>query len=93
MMILNGPLKETAGIRQRLDQIILADEPDEQTLAGVFEYLDFDLDGYRLTQKGQLTLREIKSIARQFLKALTNIHHANIVHTGQILFAQLKWLD
>ncbi|KAH6718576.1 kinase-like domain-containing protein [Leptodontidium sp. MPI-SDFR-AT-0119] len=80
MTILKGPLKDTEGIRQLVDQIVLG-EVNEQTRAGVFEYLDFDLHKYYLTQKHQFSRLQIKSIARQILKALSNTHKQDIVHT------------
>jgi serine/threonine protein kinase len=82
MMILKGPVKNTDGIRQLVDQIVLTVGVDEQTRAGVFEHLDFDLHRYHLTQKHQFSRLQIKSIARQILKALSNTHKQDIVHTG-----------
>src|SRR3954469_9202266 len=79
MMILKGPLKNTKGIRQLVDQIVLTVGVDEQTRAGVFEHLDFDLHRYYLTQKHQFSRLQIKSIARQILKALSNTHKQDIV--------------
>lgn len=82
MTILKGPLKNTEGIRQLVDQIVLTEGVDEQLRAGVFEHLDFDLHKYYLTQKHQFSRLQIKSIARQILKALSNAHRQNIFHTG-----------
>lgn len=82
MMILNNPLKNAGGIRQLIDQIIIKTGLGEETRAGVFEYLDVDLHKLHLTQKCQLSRLEIKSIARQVLKALCVTHRHNIVHTG-----------
>lgn len=82
MIILSGPLKNAEGIRQLIDQIILTEGFDRHLRAGVFEHLDFDLHKYYLTQKHQLSRLQIKSIARQILKALSNTHKQNIVHTG-----------
>jgi serine/threonine protein kinase len=82
MMILKNPLKNTEGIRQLIDQITISTSSDEDIRAGVFEYLDFDLHKFHLVQKFQLSRPEIKSIARQILKALSVIHSCNIVHTG-----------
>ncbi|KAK0111476.1 hypothetical protein ONS95_001831 [Cadophora gregata] len=81
MMILNGPLKDTEGIRQLVDQIDLAMGVDKQTRAGVFEHLDFDLHKYHLTQKHSFSRLQIKTIARQILKALSHSHKQDIVHT------------
>ncbi|TVY81129.1 Dual specificity tyrosine-phosphorylation-regulated kinase, partial [Lachnellula suecica] len=92
MTILNGPLKNTEDIRQLVDQIVLTEGVDEQTRAGVFEHLDFDLHTYHLTHKRQFSRLQIKSIARQILKALSNMHKQNIVHTDlkpeNIVFSQ-----
>lgn len=83
MMILSGPLKNTEGIRQLVDQIVLTEGLDRHPRAGVFEHLDFDLYKYYLTQKHRLSRLQIKSIARQILTALSNTHKQNIVHTGE----------
>jgi serine/threonine protein kinase len=82
MTIFKGPLKNTEGIRQLVDQIVLTVGVDEPTRASVFEHLDFDLHRYYLTQKHQFSRLQIKSIARQILKALSNAHKQGIVHTG-----------
>lgn len=81
-MVLKGPLKNTEGIRQLVDEIVLPGDVDGQTRAGVFEHLDFDLHRSHLTQKHQFSRPQIKSIARQILKALSITHKQNIVHTG-----------
>ena len=82
MVILKGPLKNTEGIRQLVDQLVLTVGDDEETRSGVFEHLTFDLHDYHLTQKRQFSRPQIKSIARQVLKALSNSHKQDIVHTG-----------
>jgi serine/threonine protein kinase len=82
MMVLNGPLKNVEGIRQLVNQIDLAEGFDGQPRAGVFEHLEFDLHEHHLAQKRQLSRYQIKSIAQQILKALSNTHKHNIVHTG-----------
>jgi serine/threonine protein kinase len=74
---LSGPLQNVEGIRQLVDQIDLA-----KGRAGVFEHLDFDLHKYHVSQKHQLSRSQIKSIARQILRALSNTHRQKIVHTG-----------
>ncbi|TVY38720.1 putative serine/threonine-protein kinase [Lachnellula subtilissima] len=79
--ILSGPLKNTEGIRQLVDQVVLTEGLDRHSRLGVFEHLDFDLHKYYLTQKNRLSRLEIKSIARQILTALSNTHKQNIVHT------------
>ncbi|KAI9047123.1 hypothetical protein LZ554_008577 [Drepanopeziza brunnea f. sp. 'monogermtubi'] len=92
MMILKGPLKNTEGIRQLVDQIVLTVGVDKQTRAGVFEHLDFDLHRYHLDQKRQFSRLQIKSIARQTLRALSKLHKQDIVHTDikpeNIVFSQ-----
>lgn len=82
MIILSGPLKNTEGIRQLVDQIVLTEGLDRHSRAGVFEHVDLNLHKYHLTQKHRLSRLQIKSIARQILKALSNTHKQNIVHTG-----------
>jgi serine/threonine protein kinase len=82
MMILSGPLKNTEGIRQLVDQLVLPEGLDRNLRAGVFEHLDMDLYKYHFTQKHRLSRLQIKSIARQVLKALSSTHKQNIVHTG-----------
>ncbi|KAL3425265.1 serine/threonine protein kinase [Phlyctema vagabunda] len=78
MMILNHPLKDTEGIQQLIDQIIITPSCGTQVRAGVFEYLDHDFHTF---QKCRLSQLEIKSIARQVFKALSTTHGQNIVHT------------
>ncbi|CZS99205.1 uncharacterized protein RCO7_00499 [Rhynchosporium graminicola] len=90
--ILKGPLRNAEGIRQLVDQIDLTVGLDGQIRAGVFEHLDFDLHRYHLTQERQFSRLQIKSIARQILKALSNSHKQDIVHTDlkpeNIVFSQ-----
>lgn len=80
--ILKGTLRGTVGIRQLLDQIDLTDPPLKQMQAGVFERLDTDLHEVHLAQKMPLSRVQIKSLSRQILQALSEIHSRNIVHTG-----------
>lgn len=82
MALLTGPLKNAEGIRQLVDRIILPDTHHDQIPVAVLEHLDVDLHQLHLVQRVHLSLFQIKSIARQFLKALSNIHKHNIVHTG-----------
>lgn len=88
MTILRSSLQNTKEIRQLVDQIVLANDQDGEVQAGVFEHLEFDLHSYHVEQKRQLSRDQIKSIARQLLKALSNIHKQNIVHTGKNLSRQ-----
>lgn len=81
MAILSGPLQNTKGIRQLVDRIVLSNGRDGEILAGVFEHLEFDLHSYRRP----LSRDQIKSITRQLLMALSNLHKHNIVHTGESL--------
>ena len=46
MIILEGSLKSTEGIRQLVNQIVLTEESDGQTRTGVFGYLDFNLHSF-----------------------------------------------
>ncbi|KAH7308339.1 kinase-like domain-containing protein [Rhexocercosporidium sp. MPI-PUGE-AT-0058] len=90
MSILSGPLKNTEGIRQLVDQIVLTEAVDEKVRAGVFERLDFGLHRYHLTQKHRFSRPQTKAIARQILKALSNTHKKDIVHTGEKVPLQSK---
>ena len=82
MTVLTGPLKNAEGIRQLVDHIILPGMHNDQIPAAVFEHLDVDLHQLHLVQRVHLSHLQIKSIARQFLKALSNTHKHNIIHTG-----------
>lgn len=82
MAILSRDLKNAEGVRQLIDRIVLSDAPNEDSVAGVFEYLDVDLHRHHLTQKRPLSRAQIKAIARQVLTGLSNTHGQNIVHTG-----------
>ena len=80
--ILSGPLKNTEGIRQLVDQVVLTEGLDRHSQVGVFEHLEFDFHKYYIAQKNGLSRLQIKSMARQILTALSNTHKQNIVHTG-----------
>jgi hypothetical protein len=84
--ILSGPLRNTKGIRQLVDRIVLSNGRDGEILAGVFEHLEFDLHSYQRS----LSRDQIKSITRQLLMALSNLHKHNIVHTGESLLCILS---
>ncbi|EPE30480.1 Protein kinase-like (PK-like) [Glarea lozoyensis ATCC 20868] len=55
MGILSGPLKGTVGIRQLVDRISLSEDPDANSHAGVFEYLESDFHKHYLEEKRPLT--------------------------------------
>lgn len=63
IMVLNGPLETTDGIRELVDQIALTEGLDGEMRTDVFEYLEFDLRRYHLTQNRELSRSQKKSIA------------------------------
>lgn len=86
MAIFSGPLRNSKGIRKLVDRIVLSNGRDGEILAGVFEHLEFDLHSYQRP----LSRDQIKSITRQLLMALSNLHKHNIVHTGGSLLRLLS---
>jgi len=82
MLLLSGVLKGRSGIRQLVDRITLIEEPD-QIQAAVLEYGEKTLHGFHIVEKGRLSPNQVKTAARQLLKALAFIHEKGIVHTGK----------
>ena len=83
MTLLRGPLKGVEGVRQLIDTVSLQNESTiDGAQAGVFEYLDNDLDNFHCTEKRRFSLNEIKTCARQLLTGLSHIHKKGIIHTS-----------
>jgi len=83
MMILSGPLKNTKGIRQLVDQIVLTEESDGQRTSGCLRKSRLRSSHVSPNAETSILLRlHTNSIARQILKALSNTHKQDIVHTG-----------
>eukprot|EP01060_Flectonema_neradi_P016782 TRINITY_DN2341_c0_g3_i1.p1 TRINITY_DN2341_c0_g3~~TRINITY_DN2341_c0_g3_i1.p1 ORF type:complete len:309 (+),score=50.17 TRINITY_DN2341_c0_g3_i1:87-1013(+) len=53
---------------------------NEKKLTLVFEYLDMDLKHYLDTNKGHVTLDQVRSFMKQLLLSIQYCHHRNVLH-------------